>query len=135
MTSAGDRRPRLTEDLMLTASDLRAEHGDAMIFEGLNLALSGGRRAGLVGPNGAGKTTLLRLLAGVDAPQHGSVTLGPGDRVGYLPQEPPGPELTIDRLLGAALGAVWRLHGELERLERPLGGAAKLVAGRGGAEG
>jgi ATPase subunit of ABC transporter with duplicated ATPase domains len=113
---------------MLTASDLYAEHGDMTIFEGLSLTLSGERRVGLVGPNGAGKTTLLRLLAGVSAPKRGSVALGPGDRVGYLPQEPPGPELTIDRLLGAALGEVWRLHGELERLESRLGDPAALVA-------
>jgi ATPase subunit of ABC transporter with duplicated ATPase domains len=113
---------------MLKASDLRAAHGDVTIFEGLSLTLSGARRVGLVGPNGAGKTTLLRLLAGVTAPERGSVTLGPGDRIGYLPQEPPGPELTIDRLLGAALGEVWRLHGELERLEARLGDPAALAA-------
>jgi ATPase subunit of ABC transporter with duplicated ATPase domains len=128
MTPAGDRRLRLTEDLMLTASDLHAEYGDITIFEGLNLTLTGERRVGLVGPNGAGKTTLLRLLAGVAVPERGSVTLGPGDRIGYLPQEPPGPELTIDRLLGAALGEVWRLHGELERLESRLGDPAALAA-------
>jgi ATPase subunit of ABC transporter with duplicated ATPase domains len=102
---------------VLTASDLHAEYGDNTIFEGLSLTLSGTRRIGLVGPNGAGKTTLLRLLAGVDAPVRGHVMLGPEDRVGYLPQEPPGPDLTIDRLLGAALGEVWRLRAELERLE------------------
>ena len=113
---------------MFKASDLRAAHGDTTIFEGLNLTLSGNRRVGLVGPNGAGKTTLLRLLAGVIAPEHGSVALGPGDRIGYLPQEPPGPELTIDRLLGAALGEVWRLHGELERLESRLDDPAALAA-------
>ena len=101
----------------LKASDLFAAHADTTIFDGLGLTISGSRRIGLVGPNGAGKTTLLRLLAGIDAPERGHVTLGPGDSVGYLPQEPPGPDLTIDRLLGAALGEVWRLHGELERLE------------------
>jgi macrolide transport system ATP-binding/permease protein len=113
---------------MLTASDLHAEFGDITIFEGLSLTLSGARRVGLVGPNGAGKTTLLRLLAGVSAPERGSVTLGPGDRIGYLPQEPPGRELTIDGLLGAALGEVWRLHGELARLETQLGDPAALAA-------
>src|SRR3954451_20082180 len=116
MTPAGDRRPRLTEDLMLTASDLYAEYGDTTIFDSLSLTLPGTRRVGLVGPNGAGKTTLLRILAGARDPERGSVTLGPGDRIGYLPQEPPGGELTIDGLLGAALGEVWHLHGELERL-------------------
>ena len=118
---------------MLKASDLRAAHGDTTIFEGLSLTLSGDRRVGLVGPNGAGKTTLLRLLAGVTAPERGSVALGPGDRIGYLPQEPPGPELTIDRLLGAALGEVWELHAELERLEPRLarsGRAGRATARR-----
>src|SRR3954466_709585 len=113
------------EDHMVKASDLRAGHGDVTIFDSLSLTLSGTRRSGLVGPNGAGKTTLLRLLAGVDAPEPGSVPPGRGDRVGYLPQEPPGPDLTIDRLLGAALGEVWRLHGELERLQRRLGAPPK----------
>jgi ATPase subunit of ABC transporter with duplicated ATPase domains len=113
---------------MLTASDLYAEYGDITIFDSLSLTLSGDRRVGLVGPNGAGKTTLLRILAGVDVPERGSVTLVPGDRIGYLPQEPPGPELTIDRLLGAAFGEVWRLHGELERLESRLGDPAALAA-------
>jgi ATPase subunit of ABC transporter with duplicated ATPase domains len=112
---------------MLTASGLVATHGDITIFDNLSFTLSGARRVGLVGPNGAGKTTLLRLLAGVDAPEHGSVALGPGDRVGYLPQEPPGPDLTIDRLLGAALGEVWELHGELQRLEARLDDPAALA--------
>jgi ATPase subunit of ABC transporter with duplicated ATPase domains len=113
---------------VLTASDLYAAYGHNTIFDGLSLTLSGGKRVGLVGPNGTGKTTLLRLLAGVDVPERGRVTLGPGDRIGYLPQEPPGPDLTIDRLLGAALGEVWRLHAELERLEPRLHEPEALVA-------
>ncbi|HET8755985.1 MAG TPA: ABC-F family ATP-binding cassette domain-containing protein [Solirubrobacteraceae bacterium] len=113
---------------MLTASGLVATHGDATIFDNLSLTLAGPRRVGLVGPNGAGKTTLLRLLAGVTAPEGGSVALGPADRIGYLPQEPPGAELTIDRLLGAALGEVWQLHAELARLEHRLADPAALAA-------
>jgi ATPase subunit of ABC transporter with duplicated ATPase domains len=113
---------------LLTASGLVATHGDTTIFDNLSLTLAGSRRVGFVGPNGAGKTTLLRLLAGVTAPEAGSVTLGPGDRIGYLPQEPPGAELTIDRLLGAALGEVWELRAELERLERRLDDPAALAA-------
>ena len=113
---------------MLTASDLRAEHGDTTIFDSLSLTLPGTRRVGLVGPNGAGKTTLLRILSGARDPERGSVTRGPGDRIGYLPQEPPGRELTIDGLLGAALGEVWHLHGKLERLEVRLDDPAALAA-------
>jgi ATPase subunit of ABC transporter with duplicated ATPase domains len=43
---------------------------------------------GVVGANGAGKSTLLRLLAGVDQPQDGTVSLAPADAfVVWLPQE------------------------------------------------
>jgi ATPase subunit of ABC transporter with duplicated ATPase domains len=68
------------------------------------------------------------VLAGAAAPERGTVARGPGDRIGYLPQEPPGPDLTIDRLLGAALGEVWALHAELERLEPRLSDPAALAA-------
>lgn len=43
----------------------------------VNLKLQAGDRLALVGPNGSGKTTLLRVLAGVYAPDEGSVeTIG-----------------------------------------------------------
>ena len=113
---------------MLKALDLRFAHGDRLLFDGLSLSLPERRRVGLVGANGTGKTTLLRLLAGLSLPERGSVTLGPGDRIGYLPQEPPGPDLTVDRLLGAALGEVWALRAELERLEPRLAEPAALEA-------
>ena len=43
---------------------------------------------GLVGVNGAGKSTLLRLLAGLAAPDQGSVAVSPATAsIGHLPQE------------------------------------------------
>jgi ATPase subunit of ABC transporter with duplicated ATPase domains len=113
---------------MLKALDLRCTHDGTPLFDGLTLILAPGDRCGLVGPNGAGKTTLLRVLAGVAAPAHGTVAVAPGTRVGYLPQEPPGPELTLDRLLGAALGEAWHLRAELERLEGQLDDPQALAA-------
>jgi lipopolysaccharide transport system ATP-binding protein len=40
----------------------------------VNLSLHAGDRLALVGPNGSGKTTLLRVMAGVYAPDEGSLT-------------------------------------------------------------
>ena len=119
---------------MLKASDLRAGHGDVTIFDSLSLTLSGTRRTGLVGPNGTRQDDAAPAPGRCQRLQSAAASRSaPGDRVGYLPQEPPGPDLTIDRLLGAALGEVWRLHGELERLESRLGEPADARALRRGA--
>ena len=41
----------------------------------------------MVGPNGAGKTTLLSILAGVLAPDEGTLSL-PARQIGWVPQQP-----------------------------------------------
>ena len=73
----------------LIARDLAAGHGARSLFDSLDLTVAPGDVVGLVGANGAGKSSLLRLLAGLDAPAEGSVTLSPAAAsVGHLPQEP-----------------------------------------------
>ncbi len=72
----------------LVAKALGAGHGDRALFSGLDLVVGPEDVTGLVGANGAGKSTLLRLLAGIDRPEHGSLSLRPASAtVGYLPQE------------------------------------------------
>ncbi|MFF9784027.1 ABC transporter ATP-binding protein [Streptomyces nigrescens] len=51
-----------------------AAHRD--VLHGVDLTVRPGERLALVGPSGAGKSTLGRLLAGIDAPRRGSVTVG-----------------------------------------------------------
>ncbi|WP_399921564.1 ABC transporter ATP-binding protein [Streptomyces kanamyceticus] len=46
------------------------------VLHGVDLTVRPGERLAVVGPSGAGKTTLGRLLAGVDRPHTGSVTVG-----------------------------------------------------------
>ncbi|SED97139.1 ATPase components of ABC transporters with duplicated ATPase domains [Streptomyces sp. 2224.1] len=73
----------------LVAKDLAAGHGERVLFSGLDLVVAPGDVVGLVGANGAGKSTLLRLLAGLDTPEVGTLSLGPPTAtVGHLPQEP-----------------------------------------------
>lgn len=72
----------------LVAKDVSGGHDHRQLFSGLSLTVAPGDVVGVVGANGAGKSTLLRLLAGVDQPQDGSVSLAPSDAfVGWLPQE------------------------------------------------
>ena len=45
-------------------------------MNGISLTIRPGERLAIVGPSGAGKSTIGRLLAGIDAPRSGSVTVG-----------------------------------------------------------
>ncbi|WP_326785418.1 ABC transporter ATP-binding protein [Streptomyces sp. NBC_00151] len=53
-----------------------AYDGGGEVLRGVDLTVRPGERLAVVGPSGAGKTTLSRLLAGVDAPGSGTVTVG-----------------------------------------------------------
>ncbi|WLW52104.1 ABC transporter ATP-binding protein [Streptomyces sp. YU58] len=46
------------------------------VLHGVDLTVRPGERLAVVGPSGAGKTTLSRLIAGIDAPTEGNVTVG-----------------------------------------------------------
>jgi ATPase subunit of ABC transporter with duplicated ATPase domains len=72
----------------VVAKDLAVGHGDRALFSGLDLVVAPGDVIGLVGANGAGKSTLLRVLAGLQAPDEGSVRISPPTAtLGHLPQE------------------------------------------------
>ncbi|WP_433545582.1 ABC transporter ATP-binding protein [Streptomyces sp. CA-294286] len=53
-----------------------AYEGGDDVLHGVDLTVRPGERLVVVGPSGAGKTTLSRLLAGMDRPHTGSVTVG-----------------------------------------------------------
>ncbi|MFJ7074648.1 ABC transporter ATP-binding protein [Streptomyces sp. NPDC098781] len=57
------------------------------VLGGVDLTVRPGERLAVVGPSGAGKTTLSRLLAGVDAPTAGSVTVGDVPVVALGPEQ------------------------------------------------
>ncbi len=72
----------------LVARSLTHDRGGRTILADVSLTVGPHACVGVTGPNGAGKTTLLRLLAGIEVPDAGSVTLDPPSAtVGYLAQE------------------------------------------------
>ena len=88
----------------LTAAGLSRSYGSEEVFTDVDLAVDRGSRVVVLGLNGAGKTTLLRILAGVDVPDTGRVTLGHGATIGYYAQEHEtlDPDLTVLRSLAQA---------------------------------
>ncbi|MER5376583.1 ABC transporter ATP-binding protein [Streptomyces sp. NPDC002553] len=69
--------PRVPADDLIEMTDVRfAYERGGEVLRGVDLTVRPGERLAVVGPSGAGKSTLSRLIAGVDAPTAGSVTVG-----------------------------------------------------------
>lgn len=70
------QQPPRTGDLVVEVKDVHKAFGEKVIYDGLDLSLYRGDKVALVGPNGAGKSTLLKMIAGVLAPDSGTIRYG-----------------------------------------------------------
>jgi ATPase subunit of ABC transporter with duplicated ATPase domains len=77
--------PRLG-DTVIEVKDLSKGFGDRLLIDNLSFSLPPAGIVGIVGPNGAGKTTLFRMLAGLEAPDSGSVSVGDTVQLSYVDQ-------------------------------------------------
>jgi ABC-2 type transport system ATP-binding protein len=75
-----------TTTVTLAAEGLVKRYGDRVALRGVSLSARPGELVAIIGPNGAGKTTLLSILAGIQRPDEGSITVAPAG-VGWVPQQ------------------------------------------------
>ncbi len=73
---------------LVTLESVSKQYSERQLLDQVDLLINEGDRIGLIGVNGSGKTTLLRLVAGLEAPDEGKITVWGGVRIGYLPQDP-----------------------------------------------
>lgn len=74
---------------LVTLTEITHQYSERVLLQQAGLLINSGDRIGLIGVNGSGKTTLLRLIAGIESPNQGSITVWGGVRVRYLSQDPP----------------------------------------------
>ena len=72
---------------MIETRDLTVTFGGRAVLRDVTLTVPDGGHIALMGPSGCGKTTLLRVLAGLQAPDAGTVRVEPG-RMACVFQEP-----------------------------------------------
>jgi ATPase subunit of ABC transporter with duplicated ATPase domains len=81
------RAPPRSGDQVMVIEGVRKAYGARVVHDGLDLVIRRGERWAVMGRNGAGKTTLLRMIAGVLAPDSGTVRPGANLKMGYFAQQ------------------------------------------------
>jgi len=71
---------------LLKIENLWKRYGLKAVIRELNIEITEGKIVGLVGDNGSGKTTLLKMIAGLQHPSEGSITID-GKKVGLQTKE------------------------------------------------
>ena len=77
----------LQENDIITLRGVGLRRDGRTILENVDLSVAKGDFVAITGPNGGGKTTLLRIMLGLVKPTSGTVAVGPGVTIGYLPQK------------------------------------------------
>ena len=79
--------------------------GDRLLIDNLSFSVPPGAIVGIIGPNGAGKSTLFKMMTGTQAPDTGTVDIGPTVKVAYVDQSRDcldGSKTVFDELAGGA---------------------------------
>jgi ATPase subunit of ABC transporter with duplicated ATPase domains len=133
-------QPPRSGEQVVTIEHVGKSYGRRVVHDDLNLTIRRGERWCVMGKNGAGKSTLLKMVAGVLAPDEGSVRLGASLRMGYFAQQALDlldPDLTVDEQLRSdfpheSIGTLRNLAGafqfsgdEIDKKIRTLSGGEK----------
>lgn len=72
---------------MISVNNLSVEFTAKTLFDNINYVINPKDKIALVGKNGAGKSTMLKVIAGLQSPTSGSVSVPNDVTIAYLPQE------------------------------------------------
>lgn len=97
---------------MISIQNLSVEFSAKSLFDHINYVINRKDRIALVGKNGAGKSTMLKIIAGLQQPTSGSVSVPQDTTIGYLPQH-----MTISDT-NTVIGEVRSAFSHLDRLHK-----------------
>nr|AKG06371.1 ABC transporter [Salinispora mooreana] len=109
-------------DTQLVFDEVTKRYTERVVLERVSFTIKPGERVGVIGENGSGKSTLLRLIAGLEAPEGGQLTVAAPGGIGYLAQQlclPPD---------GTVRDVVDRAFADLRHMETRLRAAEATLA-------
>ena len=106
---------------MISIDNLKVEFGVTPLFHDVSYVINDKDRIALVGKNGAGKSTMLKIIAGLQQPTSGTVSVSGGTTIGYLPQVMVLSDChTVREEAEQAFAHISQMQEQLDRLNREL---------------
>ncbi|WEK54471.1 MAG: ABC-F family ATP-binding cassette domain-containing protein [Candidatus Cohnella colombiensis] len=102
---------------LMSVENISKSYTEKMLFENVTFGVESGDKIGIIGVNGTGKSTLLKVIAGLEQPDTGNISMGRSVKLRMLSQDPifAAEETALEHVLGGdspQLEAV-REHAEL----------------------
>lgn len=106
---------------MISVNHVSVVFGGFYLLDGVSFLINKKDRIGLTGRNGAGKSTTLKMLAGLQQPSEGSISMASDVKIGYLPQTKVYTDgNTVRQEAEKAFADLFALKAEVERLNLEL---------------
>lgn len=106
---------------MISVEGLKVEFNATPLFEDVSYVINKKDRIALVGKNGAGKSTMLKILAGLQHPTAGTVSIPRECTIGYLPQVMVlSDERTVMQEAEQAFEHIFEMQADIERMNQEL---------------
>jgi len=107
---------------LLNVSDLKMSFGFGSLFEDVSFALNEKESISIVGPNGCGKSTLLKIIAGLEKPSKGQVSIKKGAKVAYLDQVGASKDdpRKVYEVLKEAFGDLYEFEKRIKKIEETM---------------
>ena len=106
---------------MISVEGLKVEFGVKPLFTDVSFVINERDRIALVGKNGAGKSTMLKILAGLQTPTEGTVSIPNDCTIGYLPQVMKLQDSTTVRdEVRKAFADISKMASKVERLQKEM---------------
>ncbi|MFD1129889.1 ribosomal protection-like ABC-F family protein [Paenibacillus provencensis] len=105
--------------IIMNGQNIQKYHGANRVLADVTIEVHEGEKVGLIGANGSGKSTLLSLIARLEKPDDGMLTVKKEARVGYLPQIPVAFEkLTVYEVLSHGFSRLADCRQKMSRMEQ-----------------